>query len=287
MNSIFECCDKCNIKINKIIKTDNYYIINNSYLIKKKANCNINLKNITLPLIRSYKDYDIYKYYKENLNKLEKSRKIILLFTLIENTTKNYEDINYEIIYNSINDKINFLMNYYLKLQDELECILFPRYDYLLLLENISLFYRALNITKEKIDYWYSIKSKKIRKATCINKVDLNNFLFSNNNNYIIDNSEANYEILFMDFIKFYRDNSDLDINELFNLYNDNIVLNDEELSLLCIYLLIPYKIGFSNDIFKNEKLIKDEVNYINKIINFVLEKDKEYKKADNEEFNK
>ena len=58
-------------------------------------------------------------------------------------------------IYNTINDSITYIRNYYLDYQDYIESFEFPRIDYLFLIKNISLVYKSLNISKDKLDKWY------------------------------------------------------------------------------------------------------------------------------------
>ena len=64
-------------------------------------------------------------------------------------------------IYNIINDSITYIRNYYLDYQDYIESFEFPRIDYLFLIKNISLLYKALNISKEILDKWYKDKDEK------------------------------------------------------------------------------------------------------------------------------
>lgn len=268
MNDIYEYFNKNGIKINKIKNKNNYSIIDDKYLIKEKSKINFS----SLPLIDSYNDYEIYRYYEDNC--IDKNKRILLLLEDIHKRDISY-DINYDDLYNSINNKIDVLMNYYLKLQDDLESLIYTRNDYILLLENISLFYKILSISKEKNDYWYSIKDKRIRKCLCLNNIDLDNFII-NDKDYIIDSSLCSNDLIIMDYIKLYRN----------NLSIDNIDLNEREFYLLLTYICIPYMISFSNNISDNIKIIKEEVNYINKTINYVLEKDKEYQETNKKEFN-
>ena len=170
-------------------------------------------------------------------------------------------------------------MNYYLKLQDELECILYPRFDYLLLIENISMFYRILSKAKEMNEYWYSINDN-IRSSLCLNNISMNNFIV-NDKTYIIDSSSITEDLVINDYIKIYRDNYDI-----FDLFNDNFKLNEKELFLFLTYISIPNKIVLFDSVCDNVKIIKEELNYVRKTLNLVLEKYKENEKADKNKFN-
>ena len=280
MNNIYKWCIDNNIKINKIINKGNYYIIYNDfnkYLLKKKNN--LKLVKYNLPLIKSSNEYEIYKYYDDIYNKKDKLNKIILLLNSIQLESIIYKNIDYEKIYNDLNNNINSLMNYYLKLQDELECILYPRFDYLLLIENISMFYKILSKAKEINEYWYSINDN-IRSSLCLNNISMNNFIV-NDKTYIIDSSSITEDLIINDYIKIYRDNYDI-----FDLFNDNFKLNEKELFLFLTYISIPNKIVLFDNVCDNVKIIKEELNYVRKTLNLVLEKYKENEKADKNKFN-
>lgn len=280
MNNIYKWCIDNNIKINKIINKGNYYIIYNDfnkYLLKKKNN--LKLVKYNLPLIKSSNEYEIYKYYDDIYNKKDKLNKIILLLNSIQLESIIYKNIDYEKIYNDLNNNINSLMNYYLKLQDELECILYPRFDYLLLIENISMFYKILSKAKEINEYWYSINDN-IRSSLCLNNISMNNFIV-NDKTYIIDSSSITEDLVINDYIKIYRDNYDI-----FDLFNDNFKLNEKELFLFLTYISIPNKIVLFDNVCDNVKIIKEELNYVRKTLNLVLEKYKENEKADKNKFN-
>lgn len=280
MNNIYKWCIDNNIKINKIINKGNYYIIYNDfnkYLLKKKNN--LKLVKYNLPLIKSSNEYEIYKYYDDIYNKKDKLNKIILLLNSIQLESIIYKNIDYEKIYNDLNNNINSLMNYYLKLQDELECILYPRFDYLLLIENISMFYKVLSKAKEINEYWYSINDN-IRSSLCLNNISMNNFIV-NDKTYIIDSSSITEDLVINDYIKIYRDNYDI-----FDLFNDNFKLNEKELFLFLTYISIPNKIVLFDNVCDNVKIIKEELNYVKKTLNLVLEKYKENEKADKNKFN-
>ena len=265
---------KCFSNIYKVIRKNNYIIIYNNlgkYLIRK-SNSQL---DYSLPVIGKYNDYDICEYYDDLINDNEKVKRIVLLLDRIHlNKCKYLNEEEYEIIYKNINNKINIIMEYYLKLQDKLECFLYPRIDYLLLLENISLFYKILNICKEKNEYWYSLKNKKIRKTLCINNVNLDNFI-CNDKDYIIDYSECTNDLIIIDYVKLYR-NIDYDINIDFSL---------EEFNLFLTYISLPSIIKLSNNIKNNVFIIKNEINYIKRVLNYILKQDENNQETDKNKF--
>ena len=261
--------------IYKVIRKNNYIIIYtnlNKYLIRKNNRQTI----YSLPIIDKYNNYDICEYYDDLVDDKEKIKRIVSLLDLIH--LNKYEYLNeedYENIYKNINNKINMIMKYYLKLQDELECFLYPRIDYLLLLENISLFYKILDICREKNEYWYSLKNKKIRKTLCINNIDLDNFI-CNDKDYIIDFNECTSDLIIIDYVKLYR-NVEYDISIDFSL---------EEFNLFLTYISLPSIIELSNNIKNNIVIIKNEINYIKRVFKLILKQNENNQETDKNEFN-
>lgn len=287
MNNIKECCVKYKIKIKRIKKTNNYIIIysdKNNYLLKDNSKLThlfkyfekINYDNY-LPLISDDADnYELYIYYSSIEDSEKKSYELVNVLINLHLKSLYYEEIDIDKLYAEYNDKIDSLMNYYLKLQDYIEYFLNPSIDYRIFMENISIFYRIISLSKRILDNWYSKKISKVRKCYCINKVNLNNFILSDKN-YFIDYSSCDKDYLIKDFYMFYKEELfNVDIIKLFNLYRDKLNLTDEEIELFFINICIPLKIELSNDVSYNMKLIEKEINYINKTLEFVL---KEYEK--------
>ena len=108
----------------------------------------------------------------------------------------------------------------------------------------------------------------------------MNNFIV-NDKTYIIDSSSITEDLIINDYIKIYRDNYDI-----FDLFNDNFKLNEKELFLFLTYISIPNKIVLFDNVCDNVKIIKEELNYVRKTLNLVLEKYKENEKADKNKFN-
>lgn len=75
-----------------------------------------------------------------------------------------------------INNKIEYLMNYYLDLQDYIERFSFPRIDYYYLLKNISKFYEVLNKAKYYLD-----NNEKEKALTLLpQKIEFTNNIYQN-----------------------------------------------------------------------------------------------------------
>lgn len=98
-------------------------------------------------------------------------------------------------IYNATLELIDYLRDYYLDIQDYIEEFNFPRIDYYFLINNISIFYSSLNISKIYLDKFkdtdeieYLIYSMYfIPEKIIFNKSIYNNFLtIKRNINYML-----------------------------------------------------------------------------------------------------
>lgn len=286
MINIKDCSIKYEIKIKKIKKINNSVIIysdNNSYLLREKSN----IIDDYFPLISDKEDnYNLYVIYNDDsIDINEKAIKLLEELSNLHLKTIYYDDIDYDLIYKDINDNIDSVMNYYLQLQDYLEYFYIARSDYLLLLENISSFYRIISKGKYILDEWYSKKNFKIRKCCLINNLKLDNFIF-HSKGYFIDYSKYNKDIIIKDFVNFYKNEfMKLDMKSLFELYQEKVILNEGELDLLFVFICIPSKIVLSDNINSNIKTINSYLKYIKITFDFISEKYKKNQKEDEDKF--
>lgn len=78
--------------------------------------------------------------------------------------------------YKNVKDKIEYLRNYYLDLQDYIERFSFPRIDYYYLIKNISQFYVVLDKAKVILDSGDIVQAKKIIPK----KLEFKNSIYQN-----------------------------------------------------------------------------------------------------------
>jgi len=239
---------KYNIKINKIEKYNDYAIINNKYLYKNKKDSNESLykyfDSINYNYNKQINDYtDNYElYYYKDFN-------IIDSMNLLHSKTLSYEEINIEELANEIDN----LMKYYLKLQDMIEEIEYPRIDYMYMIENISMFYKILNKSKYYLDKCIDLKS--IRKCLIINTY----------NNHFINYDNCCEDILIKDYVCLYKNNIVFDLNDI-----------KDEIYLFYYFICIPNRLEFNKDYYTNIKVIEKELNYINRTLIFLEEYEKD-----------
>ena len=136
-------------------------------------------------------------------------------------------------LYKEKRKDINYLIKYYLDLQDYLEESNLKRPDYYLLLINISKFNTIINISFDYLEKWY-----KEENISC--NISLVNKL-----------------------VNMYRSGQSFHLNEL----------NRNELLLFYSEIAIPNKLFLKRDICNNISSIKNNINYLNKTISYILEK--------------
>ena len=123
----------------------------------------------------------------------------------------------FENIYKTILNDIDYQMNYYLDLQDYIEKFSFPRIDYYYLLLHISLLYKTIQKARHYLDLWYQKKILKFRKCYSIHNVSLSNFIVSKSSCFL-DFGNCYKDFLITDFICFYKNEVlSVDMNSLFD----------------------------------------------------------------------
>ena len=300
MNNYFECCQKYNIVVDKIKIFPFYTLIygKNNYVITKYLSVNPKLLDYFnsinydyyLPLIGSYNDLYLYPYYEEEvISSQEKAEKFLNTIGDLHQKSMVYECVSKEYItnfYQNIEMKIHELEKYYFNLQDKIEEESFIKLDSYFLLKNISIFYEVLNLSMNKLVLWYQEHSLSIRKCHVIHNSSLNNFCFNSSFCYCFDYSKCAEDLLIYDLVEFYRDNSlDLDVVPIINNYQQLVSFTEEEWNLFFCLILIPKKIDFLSSNYDNILSIKNEIDYLEKTIKFVLEKDEKNQKTYKDKF--
>lgn len=283
MNSIFELCNNNNINIEKFEYINNNIVIisdNKKYLIKKKNNKELELfkyfesinYNYYLNIIDSNNDYILCNYYDNNSEILED--KMIEVISSLHLKTMHTKEINSELLYKDISDKIDNLMTYYLELQDYIEEFSFPRLDYYFLITNISLFYKILSFSKEKLDIWYKDKVNSMRYSINIGNVSLDNFRYGEEI-YFIDYSNYKDDIFIYDLVELYKNSSNID------LYRSKVKMSLDEINLFYSLICIPERITFSDDIYKNIRNIRKNIDYILRTLDYLSKENEKDHKTD------
>lgn len=288
-----------NKDITKIINERNihpieYQKINKAYIIKSKD------KTYVIKL--NTNNYDIYKYllsrdfsffpenyslsndnydislFIDNLEICNEQRisDYIKLISLLHFKTSYNREINLDEvkeIYESINNKIINLRNYYIKLNDEIDHELFLSPSSYLLVRNISLIYSVLdNIDLLLIDIYKKLKNEKsIRVSLLHNNIDLNHLII-NEEEYLISWDKSYFDNPIYELEKIFRKYYDIiNLNDLINIYEKYNKLSLLEKRLLIINLSIPKKLLLTNDVYLDTDLINKEIKYLKKVYELLI----------------
>ena len=246
-------------KIDKIKYINNALIIDNR-VYKKKSNKEIynylEAKDFHhyLEPIRTKKGIDEFIFIKEpQIDNNDKAIDLIYILSYLQNKTTSYEDINLDKVkekFESINQEIISLRDYYYQMQDKVERKVYFNPGEHLLMCNISIIYEDLNKAKLAIDKYYEIvtKKEKVRKVFTHGKLELDHFL-DNEDKRLISFKKLEKDLPIYDFIHFYKTHyNEVDMIDLFNIYQSRFAYSEEELMLLFAEILLMDKVEITDN---------------------------------------
>ena len=225
-------------------------------------------------LLLETKDYDMFEYIDSiEIDDNEKAKDIMKLIGLLHAKTSYYKEIDiddYKKLYEDTIDNLNYLNNYYLDIMGIIDREIYMSPSHYFLARNINIVFKSLNRSRYLIDKWYDIinKKKKVRIVTIHNNLDLDNYLRSDKG-YLLSWDNSKLEIPIYDlFIFFKKYATRFSILDLLNYYESVYHLLDEEKILLFVLLLVPDKIVFDKREYDMCGVVRDEVRYLDKILN-------------------
>ncbi len=272
----------------KSIKKKNHTFLvetfdNKKYIVKKESSNNeekfeyLMSRNFDyFPNSFRVGDYRIYEYLENsNISDEEKLYDIMDLISLLHTKTTRYKNIDiddYKIIYEDLDKKISYLLEYYNNINDLIDNEIYMSPSKYLLVRNISKIYSALSFCREELENWYELvkNNPKQRVSYIHNNLELDHLL-RNDNPYLISWDKARIDLPIYDIYNLYRRYyKKMDFDILLNHYSKRYPLKEEELKLLFIKISIPEKIDFSLSEFDNTKKVKDLLYYINRGDNLI-----------------
>lgn len=216
-------------------------------------------------------DYDVNKVSEIDLNMF------IDCLSLLHKKTMEYDaisDDDFNKLYNYLYLKIDDTYKYYLRLQSKIEEKKFPSPGEFLLINNISMIYKLLDYSLYKLDSLNNC-DKDFHMCVLINKVSSDNFDGS-----FIDFNYYSKGISLFDLDLFFKNYYYANLISLFDRYWYNLSVNDCNLSLFLCLISIVWKVDFSSTNFNNCFRVRSLLDYVNKVFNFISEKDKENEKT-------
>lgn len=199
-------------------------------------------------------NYDIYKYIDStDISREEKAEDIIKLITLLHSKTTFYkkeDDNDYKEIYESIIEKLDYLVNYYSDIAEVIEHEVYMSPSHYYFIRNISKVFASLDFCRYHIDKWYKLieDKKRIRVVQLHNNLDLDHYLVSDNKPYLISWRSSKRDIPIYDLISMYKKYyKEFDFCELVRRYEMSYPLLPEEKELFFVLISIPEKLEFNN----------------------------------------
>jgi len=298
-NNLREILEKNNICCSKITLKNNVRIITSkkgNYVIKKDA-CNLdNTYNYLLSRSFDYfpktilkdNDYSVYEYIEDTYEPLEQRiLDIITLLTMLHSKTTFYKEIdidNYKYLYETINNKLDYLFNYYNDIIFLIEKSIYMSPSGYLIARNINKIYECINYCKNELESWYKLieDKRKVRVVNIHNNLSLEHYLKSDKPYFISWNKNKIdmpiYDLLIL-YKKYYLN---FDFYELFNYYESRYPLALEERKLLFILMAMPEKLQLEDNEYKNSIKCRNFFDYIYKTEELITE----YKNKKNETIN-
>ena len=266
------------IVVNNIIKKGKCTIVNKNYVIKKgndikqKYDYLISRDFSFFPkLLSSTGSYNVFEYVEDLTSPLEqKALDMMVVLSNLHKKTTYYKDMDideYKKMFEDITNEIDYKMNYYNNLINNIELHMFQSPSEYLIARNISKILGALKYSKDNINKWYDLvkNSGKKRIVTLYNNMDLNHII-RNKNLYLISWDKSKNGMPIYDLYNFYNKYYNiLDFNELLNQYEKEYKLLEDEKILLYSIISIPDVIEFSDNEVLNCKKVKKIIDYLYK----------------------
>ncbi len=223
------------------------------------------------PLIAQEEGYNIYEYIEGlEIPNQQKAVDMIYIVSMLHAKTSFYKETNideYQRTYESIINQLEYLYNYYTDLITVIERNVYMSPSEYLVARNISKIYMSIFFCRKELDEWYQLVKQKSKKRLVIthNNIDIDHFII-NEKGYLLSWEKAIINSPIYDIYYFYKKRAlELDFKELFEIYEKNFPLLEEERKFLFILLSIPDKIEFNKTEFENCQRIGKIIDYIYK----------------------
>ena len=266
-----------------IITTDN-----NKYVLKENYNNNfyeyLNARGFNhFPKIYSISDSKlVMEYINDKKIPLEQRLEdIVYLISILHNNTlfdKKIDLDNIKEIYENINNKQDYLMDYYHNLQDEIEEEIYMSPANYLLIRNISLIYSSIKYSKYYLNKFYELVKDKnsFRYSYIHGNLDINHLL-EDDNLYLISWDKSRLDLPIYDLIDFYKKNyNNITLNSILSIYEKKMPLQKEEKFLLFSLLILPDEINNNITEYSKTKQISNMIFYIEDLLDYLKDNSKE-----------
>lgn len=209
------------------------------------------------------------KYIKETkYHEVSKGTELMKTLSMLHYKTMFFKDVSknkYKDIYNKLLSNIEYLTNYYEEAIEEIENEEYMSPSHYLFARNYSAIDGSLKYAKEELKKWFKIVEFKSKERVCINhnNISLEHFIHGDKN-YLISWDNYLVDTPVLDLYKLYKkEGYKLDFSYLLKVYNETLLLTEEEKMLFNILISIPPKIIKIDDEMSNTYNIKNTYSYI------------------------
>lgn len=216
-------------------------------------------------------DYQITEYVEEiDMPEDQKILDMIELVSLLHYKTTHYKEVDeddYKKIYEDIMNNANYLYSYYIDVISIIESKVYMSPSEYLLARNISKLFAAIEFSKGEIEKWYELVKEKRKQRLVVlhNNLEIDHFI-RNKNSYLISWDKSKIDIPIFDLYKLYKKHAlDFDFEVIFNTYEKNYPLLEEERKLLFILISLPDKIEFDDSEYEMCKKISRQIDTLYK----------------------
>ena len=213
------------------------------------------------PFVHDISDNESKTEYLEETSNIDYEEALGIAVGNLHYKTTKLKDVSrnkYKEIYDKILGNISNLTLYYEDLIKKIELENYVSPSKYLLERNYSLRNYLLFYSKNTLDIWYSLVSKKQKERVVIVHNDLKKSkIIRGEKNYLIGFDKYLVDTPVIDLYKLYTNENDLDFKKFIEVYNNNYGLNDEEKKLFLVLISIPKKISFVDNELLNVKNLK------------------------------
>lgn len=292
MKTINELLNKNGLKVKKYTIKGKATIVDTplgSFVFKAARNKNIykylSSRNFEyFPKVIDSNGNEIMYEYLDNIDydNSQKAFDIMHLISLLHSKTTFYKEIDYDEyknLYEDLNNKIDYINNYYLDVISQIESRKYMSPSEYLIARNISKISSCIYYCKNELNHWFELVKDKKRKrvVTLHNNLDLDH-LIKNKSSYLISWDKSKIDLPIYDLVDFYNKYSlEFDFSALFDEYQRIFPLLEEEKVLLNILISIPKKIIFNHNEFemvKNTRKMLDKIFKTEKLLTFKKEEE-------------
>ena len=225
-----------------------------------------------------------YKFIEEkDKSDINKHLELATILSTLHYKTAYYKDVSknkYREIYDKLSNKIEYMIEYYNGVIENIEMEIYPSPSHYLIERNFNIINGALNYSKKELKIWFKLVENKTKERVVVvhNNPKLEH-LIKGEENYLINWDSYTVDTPILDLYKLYRSEKRIsDFKAVYDEYSKNFNLTEEEKRLFFILISIPTKIEEIDNELLNTKNIKNTINYFyktNELIGSINSKEK------------